>query len=432
MPASAPVNVEQWLAHLEALRPDVIELGLERSRTVAGAAGLLEPACPVITVAGTNGKGSVCAMLGAVLRSAGYRVGLYTSPHILHFHERINIDGQPVADAALCESFAAIEAARADVPLTYFEFTTLAALDAFRRARVDVMVLEVGLGGRLDAVNILDADCAVVTSVDLDHQAFLGDTREAIGFEKAGIFRPARPAVCADPAPPATLLAHAEALGADLWLIGRDYGYQFEPQQWSYWGRDWRRASLAWPALRGQYQLQNAATVLAVLEIMQATLPVAMADVRRGLLEVEWPGRFQVLPGRPAVILDVAHNPHAARALRQALDTMGYFPRTHAVLGMLSDKDMAGVIEAVAGAIDHWHIASLEGPRAATAEQLAQLVGAVAPQAGVTTHADPGAAFAEAYKLAADNDRILVFGSFYTVSAVLAQTGTYRKLRDGR
>lgn len=428
----APAGVEQWLQHLEALRPEVIELGLERSRAVADKAGLLQPQCPVISVAGTNGKGSVCAMLASMLRCAGYRVGLYTSPHLLHFQERINIDGQDIDDAALCSAFAAIEQARADIALTYFEFSTLAAVHAFRAAAVDVMVLEVGLGGRLDAVNVFDADCSVVTSIDLDHQAFLGDTREAIAVEKAGIFRAGRPAVCADADPPASLLQHAAQLQCDLWLIGRDFGYQFEPQQWSYWGRAWRRGSLAWPALRGHYQLQNAATALAVLEIVQQRLPVAMNDVRRGLLEVEWPGRFQVLPGRPTVVLDVAHNPHAARALRQALDTMGYFPQTHAVVGMLADKDMAGVLQTLAGAVDHWHVATLDGARAATAEQLAAVLAPCVGQASLGCHPHVDAAFAQAYKQAADNDRIVVFGSFYTVSAVLAQTGDYRKLRDGR
>lgn len=429
---TAGKSLSQWLEHLELLRPEHIELGLERSRQVAARAGLLQPTCPIITVAGTNGKGSVCAMLASILHCAGYKVGLYTSPHLVRFEERIRIDGQMIVDARLCEAFAAIEAARADTPLTYFEFTTLAAVAAFQAAEVDVMVLEVGLGGRLDAVNVFDADCAVVTSIDLDHQAFLGSTREAIAREKAGVYRGGRPAICADPAPPATLIDYAQAIGADLWLIGRDFGYQFEPQQWSYWGREWRRASLAWPALRGQYQLQNASCALAVLESLQERLPVAMSDVRRGLLEVEWPGRFQVLPGRPTVILDVAHNPHAARALRSALDSMGYFPRTHAVLGMLADKDIDGVLQALAGVIDHWYLASLDGPRATRAEQLAQLLQPHAGQAGVSCHGDVMQAFAHAYKQAADNDRIVVFGSFYTVSAVLAQTGDYRKLRDAR
>lgn len=425
-------SLPQWLEYLEALRPDRIELGLERTRAVAERAGLLQPSCPVITVAGTNGKGSVCAMLTSILQCAGYKTGLYTSPHLVHFHERIRLDGQMIGDAALCQAFAAIEAARGDTPLTYFEFTTLAALHAFAQAEVDVMVLEVGLGGRLDAVNVLDADCAVVTSIDLDHQAFLGDTREAIGFEKAGVYRRGRPAICADARPPQTLLDHAAAIGAQLWLIGRDYGYQFEPQQWSYWGREWRRASLAWPALRGQYQLQNAATAIAVLECLQERVPVAMSDIRRGLLEVEWPGRFQVLPGRPSVILDVAHNPHAARALRQALDSMGYFPKTHAVLGMLSDKDISGVLLNLADVVDHWHLATLDVPRGTTAEQLAATLRPMAGKASVQQHADPAAAFAAAYKQAADNDRILVFGSFYTVSAILAQTADFRKLRDAR
>lgn len=435
MTDSALRSVEDWLNHLEALRPELIELGLGRTQKVAATLGLLESACPTITVAGTNGKGSVCAMLATVLRTAGYRVGVYTSPHLLRFQERIQIDGQLISDAELCSAFAAIEQARGDTPLTYFEFSTLAAVLVFRKAAVEVMILEVGLGGRLDAVNVFDSDCAVVTSIDLDHQSFLGDTREAIGFEKAGVYRTQRPAICADANPPQSLLKHAAEIGSDLWLIGRDFGYQFEPQQWSYWGRDWRRASLAWPALRGHYQLQNASTALAVLECLQQKLPVSMSDVRRGLLEVEWPGRFQVLAGRPTVILDVAHNPHAARALKQALDTMGYFPKTHAVVGMLTDKDLAGVLSCLAGAVDHWHFATLEGPRAATAEQLQNALNSSENSAiSYAQYESPNAAFAQAYKQAADNDRIVVFGSFYTVSAVLAQTcsSDYRNLRDGR
>lgn len=428
-------TVEEWLGHLESLRPELIELGLDRTRRVAESMGLLSHFCPTITVAGTNGKGSVCAMLTSILRTAGYKVGVYTSPHLLQFQERIQIDGELIDDADLCAAFSAVEVARGETPLTYFEFSTLAAVYAFRQAAVDVMVLEVGLGGRLDAVNVFDSDCAVVTSIDLDHQSFLGDTREAIGFEKAGVFRAGCPAICADNNPPQSLIDHAQTLSADLWLIGRDFGFQFEPQQWSYWGKQWRRASLAWPALRGHYQLQNASTALAVLEVLQQQLPVAMSDVRRGLLEVEWPGRFQVLAGRPTVILDVAHNPHAAGALRQALDTMGYFPHTHAVVGMLTDKDMQGVLACLGDAIDHWHLASLDGPRGASAQQLQEALPKNKRAAmSYVQYASPDAAFAQAYKQAADNDRIIVFGSFYTVSAVLAQTRStdYRNLRDGR
>ena len=432
MSAALPISVDDWLVHLEALRPEVIELGLERVREVAVRARLIHPGCVVITVGGTNGKGSVCAMLDSILRAAGYRVGLYTSPHLLRFQERIRIDGQDIADADLCASFAAVEAARDEIPLTYFEFATLAAVSAFYHAQLDVMILEVGLGGRLDAVNIFDADCSVVTTVDLDHQEWLGDTREAIGFEKAGIFRGGRPAVCGDANPPASLLEHVQGINADLWLLGRDYGYQFEPEQWQYWGRNWRRSSLAWPALRGAYQLSNASTALAVLEVLAERLPLAMGDIRRGLLEVEWPARFQVLPGRPTVILDVAHNPQAARSLRQALDSMGYFPRTHVVLGMLNDKEVAAVGHTLQDLVDHWYLASLPGPRGMSAEQLGQRL-QLAATAATSPFADAQSAFAAAYKQAADGDRIVVFGSFLTVAAVLRQTrgSAFRDLRDG-
>ncbi len=290
--------------------------------------------CPVVTVAGTNGKGSTCAMLESILRCAGFRVGLYTSPHLVAYNERVRIDGNDATDAALIAAFDAVEDARvatrgtdgAPVALTYFEFGTLAALWLFARANLDVLVLEVGLGGRLDAVNVVDPDVAVLTSVAIDHVDYLGPTREDIGREKAGIFRAGRPAVCADPAPPASVVAAAQASGAQLLVIGRDYGYVNEGRQWRFRGPRGERFGLPVPALRGAYQLANAATVLAVLDLLHARLPVSAGAVREGLLAVTLPGRFQVLPGRPVTVLDVAHNPHAARALADALADMGYLP----------------------------------------------------------------------------------------------------------
>ncbi len=420
-----PETLAAWLAHIERLHTRPIDLSLERVRAVAQRLELRFD-CPTIVVGGTNGKGSTCAMLDSMLRAAGYRVGLYIKPHLLAFNERALLDGTSATDEALIEQFAAVDAVRGDTPLTYFEFTTLAILGLFAQARLDVAVLEIGLGGRLDAVNIVDADCAVLTSVDLDHMDYLGPTREHIGYEKAHIFRADRPAICADPQPPQSVLDVAARIGCDLWRFGRDYNYSGDRQQWAYGGRQVRRAGLPYPALRGANQLLNAAAALAALEALAPRLPVSQQAVRQGLLTVEVPGRFQVLPGRPTVILDVAHNPHAAAVLAQNLDQMGFYPETHAVFAALTDKDVAGVVARVATRINHWHLAPTSGARGLTAEALAQRVRAAAPAAAIDLHAGVTAAFAAARAAAGTDDRILVFGSFVTVAAVM------QTLRDER
>src|SRR5690606_24987671 len=324
------------------------------------------------TVGGTNGKGSSCAMLEAILLAAGYRVGLYTSPHLVRFNERMRIGGREASDGAIVEQFEAVHAACGDTPLTYFEFTTLAALRLFSGERLDAVILEVGLGGRLDAVNVVDADCAIVTSIDVDHAEYLGDTRERVGWEKAHIFRPRRPAICSDPMPPASLVEHAQAIGADLWLCGRDFHYVGDQQQWSYRGRAQRRSSIAYPALRGANQLLNASGVLAALEALRARLPVSQQAVRQGFAEVELPGRFQVVPGMPTVVLDVAHNPHAAAHLSSNLDAMGRSGRTYAVFGVMRDKDVDGIVTALKNRFDRWFVTDLPGQRAASAEWIGE------------------------------------------------------------
>ncbi len=363
-------------------------------------------------------------MLESILLASGYRVGLYTSPHLVRFNERARIDGVAVASEVLIEAFERVEGAREATPLTYFEFTTLAILLCFQASAPDVLILEVGLGGRLDAVNIIDADCAIVTSVDLDHTDYLGPTREAIAHEKAHIYRAGRPAICADPVPPQALLAHAAAIGADLWVFGRDFNYSGDRQQWSYGGRSLRRNSLAYPALRGANQLLNASGVLAALESLRHRLPVSAQAVRQGLAAVELPGRFQVLAGRPAVILDVAHNPHAAAHLASNLDNMGFFPFTWAVFGAMRDKDLDGIIAALNKRIDHWLLVDLPGPRAAPANLLAERLtaaGIVAgPERRIERLGNPREALAFAQGHADENDRILVFGSFLTVADILA------------
>jgi dihydrofolate synthase/folylpolyglutamate synthase len=419
-----------WLAHIERQHERSIELGLERVRHVKEALAQQQN-CPVILVGGTNGKGSTCALLERILRCAGYRTALYTSPHLLDYNERVRIDGRPADDAALCESFARVEAARiaaGNVPLTYFEFGTLAAWEVFAGAAPDVVILEVGLGGRLDATNIYDPDCAIVSGIDLDHQDYLGPTREDIGFEKAGIFRAGRPAICGDAAPPQRLVEHARQLGAGLRLIGRDFGYMQQERQWQYWGRRTggdivRRSGLAMPALRGTRQLDNAVCVMTALDALEGVLPVAMQDIRRGLAEVELAGRFQVLPGRPTVVLDVAHNPQAARTLADNLGGMAFHRTTWAICGMMRDKDIAASVRAVASRVDRWLVCTLPGERAASAAEMAEILAGT----GVCGDAMQFASVADAFRMARENagedDRILAFGSFLTVAGVLRFLG---------
>jgi dihydrofolate synthase/folylpolyglutamate synthase len=405
-------NLASWLELIERQHPQSIALGLER---VAEVLGRLDAVlrCPVITVGGTNGKGSTCAMLESILGAAGYRTALYTSPHLLRYNERVRIGGSEADDAALCEAFAAVERARGQTLLTYFEYGTLAALWLFARERIEAAVLEVGLGGRLDAVNVVDPDCAVLTSVGIDHVEYLGASRESIGREKAGIFRAGRPAVIAEPDSPASVLNS----NAKLLLINRDFGYAAQPAQWSYWGPGARRSGLAYPALRGSVQLRNASAALCALDTLSDRLPIAMQDVRRGLAELALPGRFQVLPGRPQVILDVAHNVEAAKTLAQNLAASGFAARTIAVCGMLRDKDIAGVLRELAPRIDSWHLTSLAGPRAASAGELALHLKSAQD---VHEHASPAQAFVAAKKRAGENDKIVVFGSFLTVGEIMA------------
>jgi dihydrofolate synthase/folylpolyglutamate synthase len=423
------MNLEEWLAFIERQHVRPIELGLDRPRVVSQALGQRQT-CPLILVGGTNGKGSTCAMLERILLAAGYRVGLYTSPHLLRYNERVRIDGRAVDDDALCQGFARVEAARnsvkvsrGDTALTYFEFGTLCAWEVFAAQPLDAIILEVGLGGRLDATNLYEPDVAIVTGVDLDHMDYLGPTREDIGFEKAGIFRAGRPAICGDADPPQRLLDHAREIGVDLQVLGRDFGFQRQEGQWQFHGRRGKRSSLAMPALRGDRQLANASCVLAALDELREQLPIAMQDVRRGLAEVELAGRFQVLPGRPTVVLDVAHNPQAAGVLADNLGSMAFHPQTWAVFGMLRDKDIAGVVAAMRHRVDRWLPVALEGPRAASADELA----AILVQEGVTgplpTFPTPAAAFAYAQEQAGEDDRIVAFGSFLTVADVLRVLG---------
>ena len=421
---TTPTTLPEWLAYCEQLHSKSIDMGLARVKTVADRMGLAFD-CPIITVAGTNGKGSSCAMLEAILGEAGYRTGVYTSPHLVDFQERCRVRGEIVSATDLVANFALVEDHRAkkdaEISLTYFEFTTLAILQLLADAKLDVVILEVGLGGRLDAVNILDADCALITSIDLDHMELLGNTREAIGFEKAGIMRAGKPVVVSDPMPPQSVLDHAAALGADLWRFGEDFNFSGDKQQWGWAGRGRRYAGLAYPALRGANQLVNASGVLAALTALRDCLPVTAQSVRNGLAMVELPGRFQIIPGQPTLVLDVAHNPHSVAALSENLDAMGFYPCTHAVFGAMADKDVAPMLARVGPLIDKWYFTDLPTPRAATGADLRAKWQAVETRRDVIaeTYKSPEAALQAAVEAADPADRIAVFGSFYTVGGIL-------------
>jgi dihydrofolate synthase / folylpolyglutamate synthase len=413
-------TLQEWLDWCEQLHPVAIDMGLDRVKTVADRMDLRFN-CPVITVAGTNGKGSTCAMLEAVLLQAGYRTGVYTSPHLVRFEERCRLHGESASAEAFAEAFAAVDAVRGNVSLTYFEFSTLAILHLMAKSHLDVAILEVGLGGRLDAVNIIDADCAVITSIDIDHTAILGKDRESIGLEKAGIMRAGRPVIVSDPVPPQSVMDHAASIGAELWLFGRDFNFSGDKQQWAWAGRARRYSGMAYPALRGANQLINASGVLAALDALRQRIPVTAQAVRNGLAMVELAGRFQIVPGQPVLVLDVAHNPHSVAALAANLDAMGFYPSTHAVLGAMADKDVLQMLQKVNPMIDCWYFTDLPLPRAAKATDLQQSWQSQNSRTDTTSsvHADPVLALQAAIDAADPADRIVVFGSFYTVGGVL-------------
>lgn len=415
-------TLNEWLSWQESLHPSEIELGLARVRAVYERLDV-SLSCPVVTVAGTNGKGSCVAMLAAIYQAAGYRVGVYTSPHLLRYNERITVDGEEVADDALCQAFERIDQARRDpqggeTSLTYFEFGTLAALDLFGRAALDVVILEVGLGGRLDAVNIIDADVALIATIAIDHVAWLGNDRETIGREKAGIMRSGHPAVCGDPNPPQSIADVAQEIGATLYLNGRDFGAKPQPAQWRWWSSRHQRDALPIPALRGSFQLNNAAAVLMVTELLAERLPLSQAHIREGLANVKVAGRFQVIGGDVPLIFDVAHNPESAQALASTLNGWPMPGRIHAVVAMMADKDIAGALQPLIRVIDEWHVTAIDMARSATAERLAQELQALGV-AHVQREADVRSALEKVRGLAQPNDRIVVFGSFYTVAEAM-------------
>jgi len=414
----------QWLDYIERIHPKSIEMSLERVNQVKF--NLNFPlSFPIITVSGTNGKGSVCSTLEAILCDAGYRVGCYTSPHLLRYNERIRIDQQEARDDELCKAFNIVEAARvnSNVPLTYFEFGTLAAMELIIKAGVDIAILEVGLGGRLDAVNIFDAECAVLTNIDYDHMEYLGNTREKIGFEKAGTFRSNKTAICSDISPPASISQHAISIGAKLMFIGKHFGYSVKKSSWDYWGDSNRHYALPYPALGDtSHQLRNASACLAALDVVKDTLPVTTNNIYQGLLKVRLPGRFQIFPDRPRVIFDVAHNPSAAHALSNSLSDMGSYQNTYAVFAMLNDKDIDGVVQAIIPKIDIWLVTGIISSRGASSDEMVKVLenaGVSKVSGSIFTFPDPVAAYIFACKQSTINDRICVFGSFYVVGKVM-------------
>jgi dihydrofolate synthase / folylpolyglutamate synthase len=404
------------------LHPRSIELGLERVHTVLDTLHLRQPSFSIITIAGTNGKGSTAAYCDSILRATGYHVGLYTSPHLVAYNERICIDGEAVSDAALCEAFERVEAARGEVRLTYFEFGTVAALDLFRASKIDIAVLEVGMGGRLDAVNGVDADVAIITSVDVDHTAWLGPDRETIGAEKAGIFRQDRPAVCIDAAPPQSVIDVARRVGAQLLRRDQDFEIEDHGSHWTlHFGAE-QIVQLPRPALSSDVQLGNAAGAIIGIAQLAARFPVTLQQIRDGLARTRLRGRFEVWPGPPMLVLDVAHNPEATRALARNLAAHPVPGRTLAVFGMLSDKDIDAVVEAMRSQADDWFVATVQAERAASGEAIAALLGAHGVKAP-HVFATPQMAFAAACNAAGESDRIVVFGSFYMVGDILASLG---------
>ncbi|MDO5667319.1 MAG: bifunctional tetrahydrofolate synthase/dihydrofolate synthase [Alcaligenaceae bacterium] len=416
-------SLSDWLSYLEQLHSQKIDLGLERIKQVAARLAIDWDGIKIV-VGGTNGKGSTCAMLESIYLAAGYQVGLYTSPHLIRFNERIRLNGTNAADEQIVKQFARIEEARAEISLSFFEYTTLAAIMLFKEADTQVAIFEVGLGGRLDAVNIIDADCAIITSIAIDHVSFLGDTREQIAWEKAHIYRTDKPAICADPEPPQSLIDYAADIGADLQLFGRDFNFAGDQLQWTFIGKNQRRNALAYPSLRGANQLINAAAALAAIEALKMTVPVPNQSIREGLLQVELPGRFQILPGQPTIVLDVAHNPHAAAVLQHNLQVMSYFPYTTAVFAMLNDKDSDEVIKSLAKSIDYWYCASLSGPRGVSGQELADKINSLVPKdkdglPEVKVFESPREAYEAAKARSQVEDRIVVFGSFFTVADVL-------------
>ena len=421
---TARTPLGEWLRYIETVHSRSMDLTLDRVHAVLAALHLQLPGA-VVSVAGTNGKGSSVAMLESIYTAAGYRVGAYTSPHLVRYNERVRLERNAVADDELAAAFAAVDNARGQIPLTYFEFGTLAAFWVFTRRGVDIALLEVGLGGRRDAVNVVDADVALITSVGLDHMQWLGTTRSAIGAEKAGIMRNGRPVVCADPNPPNTIGRAAQGIGAELWCLGAEFGYRGLGGTWNWWGQ--AEASrgydeyhdLPLPPFNGDVQRHNAAGVVTVVHCLQDRLPVPLGAMREGLQDARLAGRLQILPGLPKRILDVAHNADAVTVLAEFLGRQQRHGDTIAVAGVLVDKPVTAIVQQLATCFDRWHVAGLGGERGAPSTVLTAVVREVVPGVPVVEHDDPVAAYSAALGAARSDDCIVIFGSFVTVGAIM-------------
>ena len=412
-------SLDDWLAWQERLHFTAIELGLDRCREVARRMDLLQPDFAVVSIAGTNGKGSSAAMLDLILRKAGYRIGRYTSPHLLRYNERICVCGMEIDDASLCRAFERVDQARGEVSLTYFEFGTLAALDIFRGAGIELAILEVGLGGRLDAVNMIDPDVALVTTVDLDHERWLGFDRDSIGREKAGIYRTGRPALCADPDPPRSVAEAARAIGARHYQLHREFTFASHADTWEWRSGETVLGGLPKPSVNHRLQVQNAAGIIMVLQHLAPRFQVNRESLCAGLSEFRLPGRFQIVPGLIPHIFDVAHNRQAAEVLALNLASLPCKGDTHLVIGMLKDKNHHAVLSALAGSADTWHLVTLGGERGAAGRQLTEALAQIGHRGTVRVFEAIPDALKAVSALAAPGDRIVVTGSFVTVGAAM-------------
>lgn len=419
-------TLAEWLEWQEQLHLSSIDLGLDRVGEVANRLQLTSLSMPVITVAGTNGKGSCVAMLDSIYRTANYQTGCYTSPHLIHYNERICIGGKPASDADICEAFAAIDKARDSISLTYFEFGTLAAAYLFRKYAVDVAIFEVGLGGRLDAVNLWDADVALISNIDIDHIDWLGDDREQIGVEKAGIMRNGHPIICGDPTPTNSIKQEADRIGAQLLQLGKDFSWkpsdsasESQSPQWLYQLNNADPITLPLPALRGRFQLNNASAVVSLVQTFQNTLAVSDDEIARGLQSASVIGRLQKLGESPEILADVAHNPQSAAALADFLTETPAQGKTIALFSALADKDLAGIVRPLADKFDSWHLIPLEGPRARTPQQLSQNLRDLGITAPIEIHSDINSTLITLQNMLNYKDRVVAFGSFLVVSGVM-------------
>lgn len=412
------MTLNDWLGYIESIHPSSIDLTLDRIRVVIDRLDI-KISAPVITVGGTNGKGSTCAILESIYKTAGYKVGCYTSPHFLAFNERIKIQGIEVYDELICEAFEKIESAREGVSLTYFEYGTLAAMMIFSERCTDIIILEVGLGGRLDAVNVFASDCAIVTTVDLDHMNYLGHSREAIGFEKAGIYRSHKPAICGDLNPPRSLIEYCESIQAPLKLIGQHFGYELHHNSFDFLIESSFVMNLPLPKLQGMFQLNNATSALMAIKILDDKLPLNESAIQKGITSTLLPGRFEEVQTNPSLVFDVAHNPQAALSLSDNLKAHAIQGKTVAVFSILKDKDISGVIKALIHDIDYWYIAQIEHERAADLDTISGAIKNINPVSLVKSCKNITEAYQFASKEVASNDRIIVFGSFFTVADIM-------------